>query len=102
MTKLKELGLAEDIAQRMGVVAQAEHPEASLLQLVGLISGQLYVSPHVTKPASPLRKEKTLRKKKSLSRFEEVVAAGSRKDQSSFTSLSKAGLVTTPLRDGGE
>jgi hypothetical protein len=97
VTKLNELGLAEDIAQRMAVEAQAEHPEASLLQLVGLISAQLYESAHEPNPASPPRKENAQRKKKTLSRFEEIVAAGTQKEQSSHASLSKAGLVATPL-----
>lgn len=96
VAKLKELGLAEDIATQMAAAAQAEHPDASLLQLVGLISAKLYKDDRSPKPASPICKESAPRKENPVSRLEEVVAAGSMHDQSPHTSLSKAGLVTPP------
>jgi hypothetical protein len=100
VARLIELGLAKDIAQQMATVAQAEHPEASLLQLVGLISAQLYESVREPNPTLPKRAEDAQPKEKTLSRFEEVVAAGTRNEQSSHASLSEAGLVTSPLLDG--
>lgn len=96
VTKLKELGLSEDIAQRMATLAQAEHPGASLLELVGAISVQLYENAPAPKPASPSRK------KKAMSRFEEVVVTGKQTDQTAHASLSKAGLVPPPLLDSAE
>ncbi len=100
-TKLKELGLAEDLAQRMATVTQAEHPEASLLELVGLISTKLYESARASKPASPPHRKSAPLKDKPSSGFEGVVAAGSMQDQSPHASLSRAGLVTpSPLYKG--
>ncbi len=42
VTKLMELGLVEDIAQRMAATAQAEHPGASLLELISRFCGTIY------------------------------------------------------------
>jgi hypothetical protein len=97
--KLKELGLAEDIAQRMAVKAHGEHPGASLLELVGLISAKLYERAPEPKPPSPPYKEKATPKIPANSQLEKTVAAGRQHKQSAHASLREAGLISPPLRD---
>lgn len=99
VTKLKDLGLAEDIAQRMATMARAEHPGASLLEHVGLILGKLFERPPEPKSSSPTRKEKGPRKSKAQCHFEKVVAAGEQTGQSPHASICNSGLVTSPLLD---
>lgn len=101
VARLKELGLAEDIAQRTAAEVQAEHPCASLLELVGLVSAKLYQRPTEAKLASPPRKE-TTPKSKALSYLEQVVVVGRQADQTAHASMCKVGLVTPPLPDCAE
>ncbi len=99
MTKLKELGLAEDIAERMATKAQAEHPNASLLELVGLISAKLFERAPVSKPISPPHKVRAPRKNKALSQLEQNIAADRQAGKSAHASLREAGLVNAPQLD---
>jgi hypothetical protein len=96
VTKLKELGLAEDIAQRTAAKAHAEHPGASLLKLVGLISAKLYGPAPEPKPASSPHKEKTPRQSKAQSQLERIVATGKQAQKSAHASLREIGLVSIP------
>jgi hypothetical protein len=99
VTKLKELGLAEDIAQSMAATAHAEHPGAPLLELVGLISAKLFERVPKPKPTSPAHTRKAQRKSTALSQMERTVAAGKHEKQSAHASLREAGLVKPPLSD---
>ncbi len=96
VSKLKELGLAEDIAQRMATKAQAEHPEASLLELVGQISAELFERKPAPKPSPLSGKIKAPRNGKVMSELEQIVAANKRAGNSAHDSLSDAGLVSPP------
>jgi len=99
VAKLKELGLAEDIAQRMAMKAQAEHPEASLLEFVGLISAKLFERAPEPKPSSPSHNIKARRKSKAVSQLENNVAVGQLAGKSAHASLREAGLVSQPELD---
>jgi hypothetical protein len=83
----------------MATQVQAEHPGASLLELVGLISAKLYERAPKPKPASSPHKEKTPRQSKALSQLEKIVAAGKQAQKSAHASLHEVGLVSTPQLD---
>ena len=97
VTRLKELGLAEDIAHKMAAEVQAEHPEASLLELVGLVSSKLYRPAPKPKATTPRRTGTKPSNSKAVSRLEQVVIAGRQADQSAHASMRRVGLVTPPL-----
>lgn len=98
--KLKELEIADDIAQKMATQALAEHPNASLPELVGLILAQLYEHAPTSKPTSPARNnKKTSSRQLTLSQLEQIVADGKKKGQSAHASLREAGLISSPLLD---
>lgn len=99
VTKLKELELADDIAQKMASHALAKRPNASLPELVGLILAQLYEHAPTSKPTSPARNMKTPSRQLTLSQLEQIVADGKMKGQSAYTSLREAGLISSPLLD---
>jgi hypothetical protein len=99
ITKLKELGVAEDIAQQMAIMERSEYPEASLFELVGLISAKLFGRAPEAKPSPPSHSAKDRCKSKVLSKFEMVVAAGNQRQQTGHATLREAGLVTPPQLD---
>lgn len=94
VSKLKELGLAEDIAQRMATKAQAEHPEASLLELVGLTLAKLYERAPEPKPSPPSHKVKAQCKSKAMSQLEKNIAVDQLAGKSAHDSLREAGLIS--------
>lgn len=99
--KLKELGLAEDIAQGMASKARTEHPEASLLELVGLISAKLFERAPEPKPkAKPTsHKVKAPRKMKAICQLEKHVAVDEQAGKSAHDSLREVGLISSPELD---
>jgi len=99
VNKLKEYGLSEDIAQQMAVKTQSEHPSASLLELIGLISTQLYEFTPQPTSASPLITNIAQPKNTAKSHLEKAVNTGRLEKQSAHTSLREVGLVSYPLRD---
>lgn len=99
-TKLRELEIADDIAQKMATQALAKQPNASLPELIGLILAQLYEHAPAPKPTSPARnKKKKSSRQLTLSQLGQIVADGKKKGQSAHTSLREAGLIRPPLLD---
>jgi len=99
VTKLKELGLAEDIARQMATNTQPEHPGASLLELVGLISAKLHGRAPESKPLLRSRSAESQRKNRATSQLEKSVAVDKKAGKSAHDSLLEAGLVSQPVQD---
>lgn len=101
VTKLKELGLSEDIARPIATEELAGHPEASLLELIGLISSRLFERAPESKSSPRSHRAKAQRKSKAMSELEKRVAVDQQAGKSAHDSLCEAGFVSTPELDLG-
>lgn len=99
VAKLKEFGLSEDIARPIATDALAEHPEASLLELIGLISSKLFERAPESKPSPRSHRAKSQCKSKTMSELEKNIAANQQVGKSAHDSLCEAGLVSKPELD---
>ena len=99
VTKLMEFELSEDIARPMATEALAEHPEASLLELIGMISSKLFQRAPEAKPLPRSRGAKAQCKSKAMSELEKSVSVDQQAGKSAHDSLRNAGLVSTPGLD---
>jgi hypothetical protein len=99
VTKLMEFELSEDIARPIATEALAEHPEASLLELIGMISSKLFQRAPEAKPSPRSRGTKAQCKSKTVSELEKSVSVDHQAGKSAHDSLRNAGLVSIPELD---
>jgi hypothetical protein len=96
VTQLKELGLSEDIAWPIATTALAEHPAASLLELIGLISSKLFERAPGARPLPRSHRARAQSKSKAMSELEKTVAVDQQAGKSAHDSLREAGLISQP------
>lgn len=94
---LVQAGLATDLAMPMAAKVRALHPDASILELIGVVAALLQDPGKVVpKKGSPPARKKIAPRKAVISRISDIVREGQKVGRSAEESLMAVGLIRLP------